>query len=433
MSAPRSRSIAMVLACALAAVLALFVRPSASAGTEPVVHGVAPMAGALPVPAAWLPPGAPDPDDGPSDAIYPAQRVPLRFDHAVHVTKLGQPCASCHEAATTSRASSDRLLPAPERCDGCHGTDHADRLAVRAGAAPLGACATCHRGWSPADGNRVARVELPAPNLRFDHAAHAARNIGCAQCHGAVERLELATRQQLPRMQGCFACHAMDGAAAGDARGDCLTCHVSLPDGRMRTAFASGELRPPRWMKDAAHDADFLERHRRLAVDEPAFCATCHTEDSCADCHDGRVRPRSFHPNDYLSMHPIAARQDVPRCASCHQDQGFCLPCHQRLGVTESGPNVVGRRFHPDGFAARTRGPGHHAWEAERNLAACTSCHTERDCASCHASTGRQGRGLSPHPAGGPPRCADLLRRNPRPCLVCHEPGSAELVAPRCR
>jgi hypothetical protein len=140
------------------------------------------------------------------------------------------------------------------------------------------------------------------------------------------------------------------------------------------------------------------------------------------------------HPNDWISMHPIAARHDNPRCTSCHQEEQFCLTCHQRIGVTMSGPNVSANKFHPPdwvGSLSATRGPGHHSFEAERNLNACVSCHTERDCAICHASTARGGLSINPHRGMFLTECATQFRRNARPCLVCHDVDSEVLA--RCR
>jgi hypothetical protein len=181
-------------------------------------------------------------------------------------------------------------------------------------------------------------MEVPQPNMRFNHKAHIDKNIQCGQCHGSNEQLELATRDQLPRMKGCFGCHNINGPAQGKAKSDCNICHIAEPDGRMKAMFATGELKPPRWLMNSQHTADWIERHKRVSADNSALCANCHTERYCTDCHDGKVRPRSVHPNDWISMHPMAARQDNPRCVSCHQEQNFCLTCHQRVGVAMSGP-----------------------------------------------------------------------------------------------
>jgi hypothetical protein len=408
-----------------------------------LTHGLGARPDGQATPEADRPPGALAHDDGPSPVIFPAQNLTIRFNHQRHVRDLGLTCASCHDQARTSHDAAALLLPKATRCDACHASDHSDLMQVRPAArAPIGQCAFCHQGYQKSDGNRVAPLLFPLPNLRFDHALHAARNIGCAQCHGAVQDLELATRDQLPRMRGCFNCHQAPSPASGRARSECLTCHLKGTNGMMRVAFASGALAPPSWLHDAGHGPDWLERHKQIAGNDSRFCANCHTEKYCADCHDGRVRPRNVHPNDWLDMHAIVARENQQKCASCHREQSFCLTCHQRAGVALSGPvaNSAQRgRFHPPKaeWSEGPRTPRHHAWEAERNISACVSCHVERDCAICHATAGRGGRGsgftagpgpgTDPHPLGFRSRCASALRQNARPCLVCHTPDDPNL------
>lgn len=451
----------LALSCALAVAVALLLgdpRParadaappaSAVAGASsasvapPPVHGLAPLPGGKAVPLYDRPPGAVPGDGGPSPAIFPPQKLTIRFNHKKHVKKLHLACTSCHARAKTSHSSRDSLLPSPTLCDGCHHTDHSNLDAVQTkGAALIGQCGYCHVGYRKGDGNRVERQLIPRPHLRFDHAVHAARNIGCQQCHGAVQNLELATRDQMPRMRGCFHCHQMPPPAQGKARGSCTTCHLRGSGGLLKTHFPTGVLSPPSWLHNAGHGPGWLQRHRSVAANDSQLCATCHSERYCTDCHDGRVRPRQVHPNDWLDLHAVAARQNNPRCTSCHREQSFCLGCHQRAGVTMSGPyaNFAGRgRFHPPKaiWTDPPRGPGHHSWAAERNLNACVSCHTERDCATCHATAamggrgagpgGGLGQGVDPHPPGFLGRCRLALQRNARPCLVCHDPADPQL------
>jgi hypothetical protein len=420
------------------------------------------------VPDAWRPPGSLADDDGPSPVVFPEQAMPLRFNHQKHVKQLGMSCTTCHAAAKISQQAADSLLPPATRCDSCHGTNHRNLSAVTSDEArPLGQCNFCHAGYDPKRPSIVARVLLPKPNLRFNHQKHVVgQRMACARCHGKVQELRLATRDQLPRMKECVTCHvlgsadgrggqaisaspnakASPGAARAKASGACTTCHLSEASGMLTTTFKSGKLLPPPWLHDAGHGSDFIERHKLVAGDDSKFCANCHQERFCVGCHDGNVRPRRIHPNDFLSQHPVAARQDNPRCTSCHQQQSFCLTCHQRAGVAMSGPigNFAGRgRFHPP-KSVWTDGPrsgSHHAWEAERNLNACVSCHQERDCAMCHATRGVGGRGpnigggagqgVNPHPAGFSARCQQALRQNARPCLTCHLPNDQDLQ--RCR
>jgi hypothetical protein len=380
-------------------------------------------------PKSHLPPGSFPDDPGPSDVVFPQQDLTIRFNHKLHVQTEHVACRSCHPGATSSDSVGDKLTPPGTACDGCHRTNHADLRNVKPGDGDMGKCAFCHVGYKDGDGNSVRDFVIPRANMVFSHRRHAVRNINCAQCHGDVQEVEEATRDQLPRMRGCFSCHQMaDALSRGDAKAACDTCHIKGGAGNgavMKTVFAEGKLEPPRWLHNAEHGPDFVERHRRVAGADSEFCSNCHKEDFCTDCHDGRVRPRRIHPNDYLNMHAADARMQTERCQSCHREQSFCLDCHLRAGVGQSSPTGVKSpaRFHPPAqiWSGVIRGPGHHAFEAQRNLNACVSCHVERDCVACHGGAGI-GAGYNIHPAGFQSSCGMQLKRNPRPCFVCHQP-----------
>lgn len=403
----------------------------------PLNSGLYPLPNNAQVPLKWLPPGAFDQDRGPSSAIYPPQKLTLRFNHKYHVSEQKLRCDSCHKQALTSQSIADTLTPKPTVCDSCHGTDHSNLDKVVAGDDASGKCNWCHVGYREGDGNKVAKFHIPRPNMVFNHQKHIVRNINCQQCHGDVQELELATRDQLPRMRGCFGCHQQPDPARGEARSACDTCHLkggATEGGRLKTVFATGVMNPPRWMHNAQHAPDFIQRHKYVAANNSQLCANCHKEDFCVGCHDGRVRPRSIHPADYLNMHATEARLAMQKCTSCHREQSFCLQCHQRLGVSMSGPTAVREagRFHPpkQEWSDAPRRPGHHAFEAMRNLNACVSCHIERDCVVCHGGSGIGG-GFNPHNGGFIGSCATQFRRNPRPCYVCHDPGAS--VLQRCK
>ena len=386
------------------------------------------------------PPGTRSGDGGPSPVVFPPQRVPLVFTHARHAGARKLACQRCHPGAQTSHRASDNLLPKGKSCDDCHHTDHGRSpvTATRTGD-PLGRCGLCHLGMTGAAGPESVR--LPKPNLHFDHAVHRARNIGCAQCHGWVEHIDQATRDQLPRMSGCMGCHGLPGPGRGRARGDCQVCHLER-GGRLVTSFGAGRLVPRAELGSARHDPSFLRRHAQVAGLDSSLCGNCHTERYCVDCHDGRLRPRAVHPGDWLNSHGLAARLQGPRCTSCHRQQSSCLTCHQRVGVTMNGPSALGAgrgRIHPPEriWTGLPRTRAHHAWEAQRNLSQCVSCHLERDCVVCHATAARGGpgagpgdrlgHGTKPHPPGFFARCRAALNKNARPCLVCHAPGDPEL------
>jgi hypothetical protein len=358
----------------------------------------------------------------PSHAIFPTQRLPLRFDHGRHLRIAGVTCVRCHTTAATSGEASDRLIPPESTCTPCHAIERAH---------PSARCAMCHEGWSATTPQRVARIDVPTPNLHFSHRAHVSRGQSCASCHGDLRNTALATRLDLPVMESCLRCHQQRGTASGR----CATCHLTEPDGVLRTRFAEGWLNPPTFMRGMHHDADFWYTHRVSAAQDPTRCAACHRDDECAACHDGRIRDRRTHPNDYLTQHPVEARMRANTCGSCHRQATFCVACHERAGVAMSAsPSArVQARFHPaaEVWSGRTVTSRHHGIEARRSLSTCVSCHAERDCVTCHATAVMGGGGFSPHPPGFLARCGVLLRANARPCGQCHD--DLDAIAARCQ
>jgi hypothetical protein len=344
----------------------------------------------------------------PSHVIYPAQRMPLTFSHALHVGKLGAACVQCHTSAPTSRSAIDRLIPGEDACRACHVIDRA--LPAGTGEGPPTACVACHPGYQP--GESVARVYIPPPSLKFSHQAH--RTTECQRCHGDMSKVTgLATREHLPSMDSCLTCH--DGVRAADA---CTTCHLATQGGRIRTDLPDGALVPIGGATGALHDLDFRTNHDQIARAEPQSCAGCHEKRFCADCHAGVIKPMDFHPGNYVALHAVEARRNVPDCSACHKSQRFCVGCHERSGVgarAQSGFDRAGteNRFHRPNW--------NHGIDAQKNIKACAGCHREDFCVECHTAEPAR-PGVSPHgPAWrGSSRCQALASKNQRLCLRCH-------------
>jgi hypothetical protein len=396
----------------------------------------------------------------PSPLIFPAQQIPLRFDHAQHL-KLGARCDTCHVNAGTSTSASDNLIPGEAACRSCHEIDRTQPRKVVPAGAPAARCDACHvlgvvaggaaTGWTPtAAFKEPPRVRLADPNLKFNHRLHVGRGVGCELCHGAVAMEGLATRDDLPKMALCLGCH--DGKQTTNR---CGACHLTEPDGRMRTALAtaataatgllagSGKLVPSGVLRGFdAHGPAFARDHAQAGRDE-GYCLTCHKRTECVDCHGGTVRPFDIHPSDYVSLHGSDARRNTPDCSSCHRAQSFCVGCHQRAGVapdaTGGVPGVQAKNpfgtgtqlksFHPPGWVGEGGGPSGHSQQARRNIRTCVSCHREESCLSCHSADPLRGMAVSPHGPrfAGTARCRALSSRNRRACLKCHALGAAAI------
>ena len=68
-------------------------------------------------------------EEGPHEAMFPKQKIPIRFDHEYHVRApdeskglQGEGLSStfCHENVSSSKVSSDRDIPGHGSCDTCH-------------------------------------------------------------------------------------------------------------------------------------------------------------------------------------------------------------------------------------------------------------------------------------------------------------------------
>jgi hypothetical protein len=436
---------AAVAAAAAAGVLAGLTTASAS----PATTQAAPVAPVVPA--------------GPSPLIYPAETIPIKFDHAAHA-RLGATCEGCHTAATTSTVAGDNLIPGEAACRGCHKIDRAQPAKAVGKGEGAARCDACHvdaagNGWMPVNAiSQPPRVALSRPNLKFNHRLHAARGIGCELCHASASTQAMVTRADLPMMATCLACH--NGKHEGNqATARCGACHPTQPDGRLQVQLQTpatiaaggiGLLQPSGSLRGFdAHGPTFRRDHAQAGRDE-AYCLTCHRRNDCVDCHGGVVKPPDIHPADYVTLHVPDARRNVPDCSSCHRLQTFCIGCHQRLGVASDpsggqpgvkpnnpfGTGTAVKQFHPPGWARDAAGmviatprPQSHSIQAKRNIRQCVSCHREESCLSCHSTDPTRGPNFSPHGPnfGRTNRCRFLAARNQRACLKCHAIGAPEL------
>ncbi|MCK6547679.1 hypothetical protein L6R52_17645 [Myxococcota bacterium] len=400
-------------------------------------------------------------EGGPDAVIYPPQVIPLVFSHDYHVrtpsetvnekgetVKLdgeGLKCTFCHEKVASSTVAGARDIPGHSSCEGCH----EEWIGSPDGKVePVEECKRCHTDPNVVTSRgAAAMLVIPEPNLIFSHKLHVDAEISCVTCHANVPKKTLATRDDFPTMDRCIACHESRGVST-----ECKTCHLSLPSGRLVTELPEGKLEPRRLHSFAIHDADFLRDHSTPARRDKAYCAKCHAEDFCLQCHDGIARDVRYHPGDWLMAHGLKSKIDDDQCQACHRLQSFCLDCHVRSGVATVGlgatvqlaPSSYERRtlmLRPDPRTAIAVGPhpmqadgwldptkrNFHGFFAQQNIRSCASCHQEQLCITCHASV----KGLASRPAqGGNPhgpnvealRTSGAARHSARMCLKCHSP-----------
>lgn len=383
----------------------------------------------------------------------------LRFAHPAHaraVRSAGQDsaaaCADCHSPKPAEWMRVQRAIV--DNCLQCHGvtSPHYD--------APDSACAQCHvplweapavpeariAGWKAPGSHQDARfieqhgtlATVAGGGVAASCATCHARDF-CATCHvnapeepviqalGSDRRsLALAVSDlKAPashRAVGFLATHGGDAAAPAarcavcHTQESCSACHIVGPPGEP-FVFAAGPGRGAgarvARARPVTHGRDFTDAHAAPANASPATCAGCHVREQCLDCHRPNAAAQAgYHPADFLARHPVAAYGREVSCADCHNTGQFCQSCHAQAGLRSTGTLGTRGTFHD---AGKTFVVG-HGQAARQSLESCVSCHSERDCLTCHSAAG--GRRFNPH---GPGFDAEQMRKqNPQMCTACH-------------
>lgn len=261
-------------------------------------------------------------------------RAPL-FPHAIHVGEHGIACITCHPDTATERNAG---MPPPELCAPCHDAIDPGKPAARTIA-----------GLFDASGEWIGPKALPlSDEILFSHADHAC-SLECDACHDDPDAPRDESRPLQAKAE-CMGCH--QERARPDA--SCATCHRDVDENWL----------PP------SHQHNWPHRHGgvvRMGSDASVdACELCHDPvASCAACHHNQA-PADHGHHFRTRGHGIAAAIDRARCATCHT-QDSCTQCHQ----------TTRPRSHRAGFGET----------ANRHCVGCHLPVQDNGCAACHPST----------------------------------------------
>jgi len=323
----------------------------------------------------------------PRDGAHP-------FEHRKHVlNRVG--CLDCHAGVASNPEEPGLLhLPSDSVCLRCHQKPHDER-----------SCSSCH-------GEPRIRGEaaLAHDHLKFDHRKHMPSVAGnCARCHTGVE--EARPESIRPKMAVCFGCH--EHRDEWTLR-DCDACHKDL----------GAEDSPPE--SHLVHDGDWIREHGVRAGSARDLCSSCHSERSCAKCHGVGTVPTlpsklafedvplsGLHRAGFRARHAEEATANPGMCTTCHSENS-CVECHTRSHVA---PGSTTLSPHPPGWVSTAAGGGDHGVQARINPMSCAGCHGgagEQLCVGCHKVGGAGG---NPH---GPGFRSNKNKFHDVPCILCH-------------
>ena len=119
---------------------------------------------------------------------------PIQFSHAHHVGGIGIDCRYCH---TSVEESSFANIPPTKTCMNCHSQ-------IWTNAPILEPVRASFRENRPLHWTRVN--DLP-DFVYFNHSIHVKKGVGCATCHGPVDRMPLMYQEATLMMSWCLDCH----------------------------------------------------------------------------------------------------------------------------------------------------------------------------------------------------------------------------------
>jgi hypothetical protein len=347
----------------------------------------------------------------------------LKFSHQKHVTDVGIDCETCHQTIVGSEKLSEKLIPDHSACQSCH----EDELSNN--------CTLCHYSNSP-----EKPATTPTRDIIMNHRNHVTdRRIKCLLCHVGVDTAQLASDLGGPKMNSCITCH--NGKTATN---QCENCHRNL-----------ATLYP-----ESHRQEDFKKYHKKYARlnEMEDKCQSCHSDDFCAQCHDGTnltklssgnmigmVSPRTLgndqpralagqmvHDLNYLYTHSVDAKARTNECQTCHDRRTFCNDCHENGSQGLGGTLPASHKI--PGFALRGgygSGGGRHADLARKNIEQCASCHdvegAEPTCVFCHSDNdGVKHTDPKTHVTGFMSTMHGDWHSNPgATCYVCHTDPNA--------
>jgi hypothetical protein len=123
-----------------------------------------------------------------------AREQPVPFSHRHHAGELGIDCRYCH---TSVEVSAYAGIPPTETCMNCHSQIWAESPVLE----PV------RSSYRSGESIEWVKVHDLPDFVYFDHSIHVSKGIGCAACHGRVDRMNLTWQESSLQMEWCLDCH----------------------------------------------------------------------------------------------------------------------------------------------------------------------------------------------------------------------------------
>jgi len=123
-----------------------------------------------------------------------ARDQPIQFSHERHVGGNGIDCRYCHTSVEESAVAG---IPPTKTCMNCHSQIFSNSPFL----APV------RDSFRTDTSIRWTRVHDLPDFAYFNHSIHVNKGVGCATCHGAVDKMPLMRKEASLQMEWCLDCH----------------------------------------------------------------------------------------------------------------------------------------------------------------------------------------------------------------------------------
>src|SRR5690349_5744786 len=127
-------------------------------------------------------------------AVGYAPTQPVPYSHALHAGKLAMDCRYCHN---TVEKTAFAALPATQTCMNCHTNIHPSKPSLQ----PI------RDSWATGKPVQWVKVHDLPDYVYFNHSAHVSHGVGCIECHGHIDRMEVVHQEKPLSMGWCLDCH----------------------------------------------------------------------------------------------------------------------------------------------------------------------------------------------------------------------------------
>lgn len=129
----------------------------------------------------------------------PQQPVP--FSHRLHAGELKMDCRYCHN---TVEQTAHAAVPSTSVCANCHGGGSTPITAIHTTSSKLLPVRQSQATGDPIEWEKIHDL---GDYVYFNHAVHVTQGVGCVECHGRIDRMDVVHQAKPLTMSWCIECH----------------------------------------------------------------------------------------------------------------------------------------------------------------------------------------------------------------------------------